>query len=296
MSDVSIEFISTGRVKMREPMSGQPITNKNTTLRLLRCFTGEWTPWMPIGVFLVRHPNGPILIDTGASPQCMEPGYFPALGYIATVLNQLEVEPEDGVVSQMEKLGVRPTDLQAVVLTHLHHDHAGGLKEIVEAAPNVPVYISTAHWEAFGKHPTYAAMQGCASNHWPKEFNLKLLKFEGEPIGPWSQSETITADGAVVAVETPGHVPGHLSVIVKGSNSGTGVAEKYFITGDATYSLELLERGEPDGINQDPMVAFKSLELIKEFSRQENVVMLVSHDVNTAARLRAKELYHPKEE
>ncbi|KAJ0385091.1 hypothetical protein COL922a_007082 [Colletotrichum nupharicola] len=129
-----IEFISTGKVRMREPMSGQPITNKSTTLRLLRCFTGEWTSWLPIGVFLIRHADGPILIDTGASPQCMQAGYFPMLSYLTTVLGELQLAPEDGIVSQLAKLGVKPTDLQAVVLTHLHHDHAGGLEEIVEAA------------------------------------------------------------------------------------------------------------------------------------------------------------------
>ncbi|KAM5344002.1 hypothetical protein ACJ41O_012539 [Fusarium nematophilum] len=295
MADIQIEFISTGSVKMREPMSGQPISNRNTTLRLLRCFTGEWTPWLPIGVFLIKHVDGPILIDTGASPQCMEPGYFPTVSYLASVLNRLQVEPEDGIVSQMAKLGVGPTDLQAVVLTHLHHDHAGGLKDIVEAAPNVPVYISTTHWEAFGKHPTYAAFQGCASNHWPKEFNLRLLTFGGEPIGPWTRSESITTDGRIVAVETPGHVPGHISVVAKNSSGDPDAADTYFITGDATYSLELLEKGEPDGINQDPMVAFESLQLIKEFSRQGKVVVLPSHDVDTPALLRERKRYQPKQ-
>ncbi|KAK2772207.1 n-acylhomoserine lactone degredation protein [Colletotrichum kahawae] len=235
-----IEFISTGKVRMREPMSGQPITNKSTTLRLLRCFTGEWTPWPPIGVFLIRHADGPILIDTGASPQCMQAGYFPMLSYLTTVLSELQLAPEDGIVSQLAKLGVKPTDLQAVVLTHLHHDHAGGLEEIVEAAPEVPVYISASHWDAFGKHPTFAAVQGYQS---------------GGPDSP----------------------------------------ETYFITGDATYSLELLERGEPDGINQDPMTAFESLQLIKKFSEQQKVVVLPSHDVNTSIILEEKRQYRAKQ-
>ncbi|KAI8243409.1 N-acyl homoserine lactonase [Colletotrichum sp. SAR 10_99] len=290
-----IEFISTGKVRMREPMSGQPITNKSTTLRLLRCFTGEWTPWLPIGVFLIRHADGPILIDTGASPQCMQAGYFPMLSYLTNVLSELQLAPEDGIVSQLAKLGVKPTDLQAVVLTHLHHDHAGGLEEIVEAAPEVPVYISASHWEAFGKHPTYAAVQGCASNHWPKDFNLRLLNFDGKPVGPWTQSDSITKDGQVIAVETPGHVPGHISVIVKDGSGGPGTPDTYFITGDATYSLELLEREEPDGINQDPMTAFESLQLIKKFSEQQKVVVLPSHDVNTSIILDEKRQYRAKQ-
>ncbi|KAM5353220.1 hypothetical protein ACJZ2D_016885 [Fusarium nematophilum] len=288
-----IEFISTGRVRMREPMSGQPITNKNAALRLLRCFTGDWTEWLPIGVFLIRHSQGPILIDTGASPRCMKSGYFPTLGSLASVLNQLEVAPEDDIISQLATKGVQPTDLQAIVLTHLHHDHAGGLEDIVKIAPNVPIYIDPDHWEAFGKHPTYAALQGCTPNHWPEGFKPKTLQFSNGALGPWPRHALVTGDGQIVAVQTPGHVPGHVSILATGNDNHSSAMTTYLLTGDATYSLQLLENEEPDGINNDPLTAFKSLQLIKEFARQQDVVVVPSHDINAPEILQEKRIYKP---
>lgn len=284
----SIEFISTGRVKIRESMSGQ-IASRPKISRQLRSFVGEWTDWLPIGVFLIRHEDGPILVDTGASPDCIKAGYFSTLNMLIHIVNQLEISPEDGIIPQLAKIGIHPKDLQAVVLTHLHHDHAGGVNEISEAAPDVPIYVSSEHWQAFGKHPWYAATQGCVPHHWPKDFSPKLLDFDGGSIGPWHKSQAITKDGKVLAVQTPGHVPGHISVVFTDASDTT-----YLITGDATYGLEHLEAEEPDGINDNPMQAFESLRLIKEFARQREVVVLPSHDVNTARLLKEKVVYRPK--
>lgn len=289
-----IEFISTGRVRLRRNMSGQPVSNQNSVLRLLRCFTGEWEEWRPIGVFLIRHKDGPILVDAGASPQCMKPGYFPSLGFLVSYMSQLEVAEDDALINQLSNRGVAAADLQAVVLTHLHHDHTGALEDIVKAAPNVPVYVSDEHWEAFGKHTTYASVQGCAPNHWPDSFDPRKLHFtENEnPIGPWSSSTNITEDGTVVAVPTPGHVVGHISMVVKERDAESNTTT-YFLPGDATYDLKLLEMEEPDGINNDPVTAFKSLQLIKEFARQQDVVILPSHDPETWDILSEKRVYKP---
>ncbi|CAI6042092.1 hypothetical protein V2G26_019026 [Clonostachys chloroleuca] len=288
-----VEFLTTGRARMREPMAGQPISNQNQLLRFIRCFTGPWTPWMPIGVFLIHHADGPILVDTGASSECMKPGYVPSYMFVASILTQLEVEPKDDIVEQLKTQGISPRDLQAIVVTHLHTDHAGGLEDIVKLASDVPVYMSADHWEAYGKHPTWADMQGCASKHWPKDLNLKLLKFEGSPVGPWTGSEAITPDGQVVAVPTPGHVPGHISVIITEDAQSGQSPSTFLAVGDATYNVGLLEREEPDGINQDPKTAFESLRLIKEFSRQKDVVVLPSHDPDTPRFLRERVVYKP---
>lgn len=283
-----VEFIVTGKARMHEPMAGQPISNRNVLLRQMRCFRGEWTPWLPIGVFLIRHADGPILIDTGSSPECMKSGYFPKLGYIGSLMTQLDVKEDEGIVTQLEQQhGVKATDLQAIVLTHLHHDHAGGLEDIFKVAPNVPVYVSAEHWKAFGEHTSYASFQGCTPNRWPKNFKPTLLHFDGPAVGPWKGSSPITKDGVITAVHTPGHVPGHASVVV------TDGPSTYFIAGDATYGVALLEREEPDGANSDPLTAFESLKVIKEFARQRDVIVLPSHDVDTPSLLKNKTIYKP---
>ncbi|WQF77507.1 Putative metallo-beta-lactamase, ribonuclease Z/Hydroxyacylglutathione hydrolase [Colletotrichum destructivum] len=292
---ISLEFITTGNVWMRNPMQGQPIANRSIAMRFLRSLTGDWIGPMPLGAFLIHHPAGPILFDTGVSTHCTEPGYFPCWNPVPGMLNKLEVTREDGIVEQLRRRGVKPTDLQFVVLSHLHHDHAGGLEELAVAAPDVPVYVGPEHWDAFGKHPVWAAMQGCTPDRWPPGFEPRMLDFEeGRAVGPWGRSCVLTANGTVVAVDTPGHVPGHVSLIVVGDNDD-GTTTRYLLTGDATYAIDVLEREEPDGANGDPVTAFESLRKIKEYARSHDVVVLPSHDPDTPRLLRDRVVYRPKD-
>ncbi|KAK2006305.1 metallo-beta-lactamase superfamily protein [Colletotrichum eremochloae] len=292
---ISLEFITTGNVWMRNPMQGQPITNRSITMRLLRSFTGEWIGPMPLGAFLIHHPNGPILFDTGVSTHCTEPGYFPCWNPVPGFLNKLEVTKEDGIVEQLSQRGIKPKDLQFIIISHLHHDHAGGLEELAVAAPEVPIYVGSEHWDAFGKHPLYAAMQGCTPDRWPKNFEPLMLDFEeGRAVGPWKRSCALTANGTVVAVDTPGHVLGHVSLVVMGDNED-GTKTRYLLTGDATYAISVLDKEEPDGANSDPEAAFESLRKIKEYARRHDVVVLPSHDPDTPRLLRDKVVYRPKD-
>lgn len=224
---------------------------------------------------------------------CNDPGYAPFWNP-SWMVSHITITPEEGVVHQLRAHGVEPKDLQAIVLSHLHSDHAGGLKDLTAQAPSVPIYVSREHWAAFGNSPFQATVQGCAPQHWPKDFAPKLIEFSGHAVGPWNVSGNITADGKVVAVHTPGHVPGHICLVVYGDNDD-GTTTTYFMTGDATYGLDLLDKEEPDGINDDPTTALQSLKMIKEFARQTDVVVLPSHDVNTHRLLRDRVVYKPKE-
>ncbi|KAH7148242.1 metallo-beta-lactamase superfamily protein [Dactylonectria macrodidyma] len=289
---VRLTFLSTGTVKIRPSMKSQPIANRSILMRRFRSFTDRtWTEPLPIGVFVISHPDGPILFDTGESPLCNSPGYHSMLSVTSWVA-ATEITPEDGIVNQLKANGIAPGDLQAIVLSHLHGDHAGGVKDLANEAPHVPIYVSSEHWDVFGKHPFTATLQGCTPQHWPKDFAPKMIDFTDEAMGPWKKSQKMTADGKIVAVQTPGHVPGHISLVVRGDNED-GTTTTYFLPGDATYGVELLDREEPDGINDDPMAAFQSLKLIKEFASQTDVVVLPSHDVNTPRLLKDRVVYKP---
>lgn len=188
---------------------------------------------------------------------------------------------------QLEARGVRPAELQATVLSRLHKDHAGGLKELVDAAPGFPVYVSR-------EHRFYAAVEGCAPAHWPRDFHPTILHPVERAVGPWTASYPLAKDGKVIAVDIPGHVPGHISLVVYEDHDND--AEKqtiYFLTGDATYGIDLLEVEQPDGLNSNPDRALQSLRLIKEFARRMEVVLLPSHDVNTPRLLGDKVVYRP---
>lgn len=277
-------------------MRSQPANSYTITRRLRSLTDRTWTDTLPVGVFLIHHPNGPILFDTGQSPLCNQPGYLPWWNIAAKSLARFTISAEEGVLAQLRAQGVAPGDLQAIVLSHLHNDHAGGLKELREAAPNVPIYVSREQWEVFGEHPLHASVEGCAPAHWPRDFNPVILQPRGEAVGPWGTSYPLTTDGRVLAVDTPGHVGGHISLVVYGDcmdEDGSQTTTTYLLTGDAVYGLDLLDVEQPDGINSDPQRALQSLKLIKEFARQTDVVVLPSHDANTPRLLADRAVYKP---
>ncbi|KAL7759234.1 hypothetical protein ACKLNR_009324 [Fusarium oxysporum f. sp. zingiberi] len=290
---VSLTFLSTGTVQIRPSMQSQPISNRSTIMRRFRSFTDrKWTEALPIGVFIISHPGGPILFDTGESPMCNSPGYQ-SIWSLTSLVSSVTISQEDGIVNQLRANNIAPESLQAIVLSHLHGDHAGGLKDLVTAAPDVPIYVGSEHWEVFGKHPFMATVQGCTPQHWPQDFAPKLIGFTDNAIGSWKRSQKITPEGKILAVPTPGHVPGHLSLVVYGDNED-GTTTTYFLPGDATYGVDLLDKEEPDGINDNPMEALQSLKLIKEFATQTDVVVLPSHDADTPRLLKDRVVYKPK--
>ncbi|KAI9924239.1 hypothetical protein ASPWEDRAFT_174106 [Aspergillus wentii DTO 134E9] len=291
MSNITLTFLTTGTVRIRPSMRSQP-ANSYTLIRRLRSLTDRnWTEPLPVGVFIIHHPDGPILFDTGQSPCCNNSGYFPRVAIFNSVLSEFTIQHEDGIVEQLAEEGIKPSDLQAIVLSHLHNDHAGGLEDLAKAAPEVPIYISKPHWKAFGEHPFFASIEGATPAHWPENFSPRIYDFHDRTVGTWKQSYPITADGKIVAVDTSGHVPGHVALIVYGSSDGKETT--YLLPGDATYGLDLLDKEEPDGINDDPMRALESLKLMKEFATMEDVVVLPSHDVNTPRLLKDSVVYRP---
>lgn len=207
---------------------------------------------------------------------------------------QMLIDNEEGIGEQLRSRGVvvggeeegseEGRRLMAVVVSHLHHDHAGGLNDIVPAAP---VYVTKEHWEVENGHKFNALLDGAVPERWPKDWTPKFLDPSGPAIGPFEKSYPITKDGKIVAVDTPGHDPGHVSLIVYADDA------TYFLTGDATYSLDSLDKEETDGVNSTPLVAVETVRKIKEFCRGTKCVVLPSHDRETVRRAREKEVYVP---
>jgi N-acyl homoserine lactone hydrolase len=89
----------------------------------------------------------------------------------------------------------------------------------------------------------------------------------------------LTSDGSVFAVPTPGHMPGHLSVIVR----TPGVT--YFLAGDATYNQDLLRQRIVDGQTRHEAVTINTLDRIAAFAAAEPTVLLPAHDPDAEQRL-----------
>jgi N-acyl homoserine lactone hydrolase len=152
---IKISIFETGKIRVRPSQMTQP--PGNVLLRRLRFLTDRgFTEPIPIYAFLIEHPEGNFLFDLDETPRCIQPGYYNwwQVGHHCV---SMDIKPEDGLGDQLMAKGVDiETDIKAVVLSHLHSDHAGCLPEIHGKAP---VYASEAHWEAF-KSPLHATLEG----------------------------------------------------------------------------------------------------------------------------------------
>ncbi len=270
-------------------MLSQP-ANRPVWLRRLRVLADIfWSNPFPVQVFLISHPEGHILYDTGLSPHSNSPGFFPFWMPTFNLTSRIGVSLEDGIGYQLKSRGIKPKDLKAVVVSHLHYDHSGGLPDLVDA----PIFLLKEDWETF-KDPLKGTFDGGNPSQWPKDFQPQFLKATGGPIGPFEKSYPITSDGKVVAVETPGHVPGHCSIIVFGDGEGDEKVN-YFLTGDATYGQEYLDQELTDGVNTTPRIAVETLRKIKELARIIKLVVLPAHDKEAKNRLWGDVVYVPGE-
>ena len=92
----------------------------------------------PMPVFLITHPDGNVLFDTGPNPEVFED---PASvwGGVAKVFQPIG-DKESSVVAQLKKIGLTPDDVKYVVNSHLHFDHAGGNRFFPRATFLVTVF------------------------------------------------------------------------------------------------------------------------------------------------------------
>ena len=180
--------------------------------------------WMtlPIPCFLVEHPEaGSFLLDTGLHASVADD---PAenLGRVAKLLYTIDMGAEDAAPAQLRARGVDPAAIALVVMTHLHYDHASGATQF----PQATLLVERREWEAA---QSGGLLQGYHGPHLDPALNWRGIDVEGEA--------DLFGDGSVRLLHTPGHTPGHLSVLLR-LESG----ERLLLCADAAYARQTLER------------------------------------------------------
>ena len=90
-------------------------------------FDEGWSEWLPIYAWVIDHPEGIIVVDTGETARVHERGYHPRWHPFFRRAARFSVRPQEEIGPQLRALGIASRDVRQVVITHLHTDHAGGL-------------------------------------------------------------------------------------------------------------------------------------------------------------------------
>jgi glyoxylase-like metal-dependent hydrolase (beta-lactamase superfamily II) len=223
----------------------------------------EWAPYeshltdehkvrFNLGSYLIRSSGRTILVDTGLGPR---PADTPDV-------------PWGELLRDFQANGVRPDEVDMVVLTHLHRDHVGWnvLREgqrYVPTFPNARYWMSAKDWETSHQPDVqpqrYPNAPTCV---WPLE-ELGLIEFmHGE--------HSITRE--LTAVPTPGHTPGHVSLLV------TSQGQRALVLGDAAHSPAQVE--EPDWVSRadmDPELTRQTRRALLDRLEREETLVLAGH-------------------
>jgi N-acyl homoserine lactone hydrolase len=226
-------LVATMIVVAAAPPKPQSQASGVDRLYILDCGQGHapdesrWTVGMNVGkpidisvnCYLIHHAQGYFLWDTGISDQVasMPDGWYPS-NNPATDIHWTRAKTLE---SQLAGIGVKPSDIRYIGISHTHPDHIGN----IERFPTVPVLIQKAEYDYYfapGK-TGIAKPPGDTTPTFSKEHPVQLIQEDLDVFG----------DHSVMIVYTPGHTPGHESCLVHLPKTGWVI-----LTGDAVHLQE----------------------------------------------------------
>lgn len=271
-----VSAVSTGTVRIH------PEHAQGSRLPALFWLLGSrrWTAELPINVFVIEHREGLVLFDTGQDyASVTEPDYFPGgfAGLVFKRLARFEMGPGDTLSNKLRAAGYSPDDVRVAILSHLHQDHIGGIRELRNAR-----LVAT--------EPEWAAVEAGVLGYLPNHTDLPGLQWQrigftattDPDLAPFTASHDLLGDGSVVLLPTPGHTRGSLSAFVRSASAD------FLMVGDLTYGLDLLESGRTPGARDDRDALVESSARVVEMARRNTrLIVLPAHDPGAPGRLAA---------
>ncbi len=214
---------------------------------------------MPVGAFLIEHPQGNVVFDTGMHPE-LEHGTS-RMRSTATLFD-VELNDRWTLTGQLEAAGIVSDDVAIAVVSHLHFDHCGGLGQL----PAARMLVQAAEWRA-------AFDEGLVDFgvYNPGDFDLghDRLLLDGE--------HDVFGDGRLRLLPTMGHTAGHQSLLVDGTT---------LLVGDACYCQQALDLDALPPFAADPSRQREVFAWLRD-QQAQGTRLVYSHDAEQWATLGA---------
>jgi N-acyl homoserine lactone hydrolase len=228
----------------------------------------RWSPGVNVGVpidfsnncYLIHHRSAGYLIwDTGLPDRLAalaEGQTVPALGQTWHRTQTL--------AAALAALGVKPADVSYVAISHVHPDHAGNVEEF----PDATLIIQKAEWDYGLKLP----LKPFSPEH-------KTMLLDGD--------KDLFGDGGLTIISTPGHTPGHQSLLVHLEKTGYVV-----LSGDVVHFQSNWNNRRVPGFNYDKDQSSASMEKIARILADKHAQLWINHDrPSSEARRHAPDFY-----
>ena len=231
----------------------------------------DWI-WLPVSVYLIEHPKGLILVDTGWHRDMSPEGVYDKAAQIKSLgsrvlynVNQGQIPLGEAVDEQLATMGIKPADLDYVLLTHLDCDHANGLRAVRDAKHIIVAQeeLDCARKNGFIRY----------KKKWWKDCDLETIAWNGEE-GPAGKSFDLFGDGSIKMINIPGHCDGLCAVKITREDG------KYVLLfSDGGYATKSWKEMITSGVSLDKEMQRKSLQWIREQSMDANCIKsLATHD------------------
>jgi len=223
---------------------------------------------VPVGFFVIKHPKGNFLFDTGNNDKIInDPSYW---GPMAQAL-QVVRTPDIAIDTQLKKIGLTPNDIKYVAVGHMHLDHGGNVCKFPNAVFLVQRdEMKNAAWPEPGTAGPYipgdvACLRNGIGEALPNKFKMDMLDGDLDVFG----------DKSVEIKRWPGHTPGSQMVVVRLPKTGTVV-----LTSDVVYLKESLEKNliPPIPGTWSPMGMYEGYQKVRAVRDGEGAQVFFAHD------------------
>ena len=200
--------------------------------------------------YLIKHGNQYLLWDTGVAG--------PAKEWVFTIALKQRV------TEQLKRIGVAPSAINYVGISHYHDDHTGQAADF----PGATLLIGTGDWEAIKGRPETAA-----------RFTPWISG--GAKVEPVNRDKDVFGDRSVTILDMPGHTPGHKTLLVR-LKSGP-----VLLSGDLYHATEqVVNRGVPS-FNTNRADTLASFDRFHAIAKSTGAKVIIQHEVNDIAKLPA---------